>query len=53
MYTLASYPLTSLLPETACETINQGLDRGMIVGTPDNREPGWMAELLEQVYEFA
>jgi hypothetical protein len=50
---LASCHACTLLPETACETVNQGLDRGMIVGTPDNREPGWLAELLEQLYEFA
>lgn len=35
-----------LLPETSCETINQGLDRAMLVGTPDNRSPGIMSELL-------
>lgn len=50
---LAACHACTLLPETSCETVNQGLDRGMIVGTPDNRRPGWMAELLEQVYEFA
>jgi hypothetical protein len=50
---LAACHACALLPETSCETVNQGLDRGMVVGTPDNREPGWMAELLEQVYEFA
>jgi len=50
---LASCHACALLPETACETINQGLDRGMIVGTPGNRDAGWMAELLDQVYEFA
>jgi hypothetical protein len=38
------------LPETSCETINQGLDRAMIVGTADNRQPGSMAELLEDAY---
>lgn len=27
----------TLLPETSCETVNQGLDRGMVVGTPANR----------------
>jgi Domain of unknown function (DUF1998) len=50
---LAACHACTLLPETSCETVNQGLDRGMVVGTPENRKPGWMAELLEQVYEFA
>ncbi|NEX62478.1 DUF1998 domain-containing protein [Noviherbaspirillum galbum] len=35
-----------LLPETSCETINQGLDRAMLVGTPDNRAPGLLSEFL-------
>ena len=39
---LAACHACTLLPETSCETVNQGLDRGMIVGTPDNRETGWM-----------
>jgi len=47
---LAACHACILLPETSCETVNQGLDRAMIVGTPDSREPGWMAALLEQVY---
>lgn len=47
---LAACHACILLPETSCETINQGLDRAMIVGTPDNRGPGWMAALLDQVY---
>lgn len=50
---LAACHACTLLPETSCETVNQGLDRGMVVGTPENRKPGWMSELLEQVYEFA
>ena len=50
---LAACHACTLLPETSCETVNQGLDRGMVVGTPENRKPGWMAELLKQVYEFA
>jgi hypothetical protein len=49
---LAACHACILLPETSCETINQGLDRAMIVGTPDAREPGWMAELLDEVYAF-
>jgi transcriptional regulator with XRE-family HTH domain len=50
---LAACHACTLLPETACETVNQGLDRGMLVGTPDDRSPGWMSTLLEQVYELA
>lgn len=48
---LAACHACVLLPETSCETVNQGLDRAMIVGTVANREPGWMAELLEDVYQ--
>lgn len=47
---LAACHACILLPETSCETINQGLDRAMIVGTPDDRKPGWMSELLEHAY---
>ena len=47
---LAACHACVLLPETSCETVNQGLDRAMIVGTADNQQPGWMAELLAQVY---
>ncbi len=47
---LAACHACVLLPETSCETVNQGLDRAMIVGTAATREPGWMAELLEDVY---
>jgi hypothetical protein len=47
---LAACHACVLLPETSCETINQGLDRAMIVGTPEAREPGFFAALLEQAY---
>jgi len=47
---LAACHACILLAETSCETINQGLDRALIVGTSDNRQPGWMSEILEQVY---
>lgn len=50
---LAACHACTLLPETSCETINQGLDRAMIVGTPDNRQPGFMADLLDEVYSLA
>lgn len=36
-----------LLPETSCETINHGLDRGMVVGEPGARHHGWMSTLLD------
>lgn len=35
-----------LLPETSCETINNGLDRAMVVGTPDERTLGAMWSLV-------
>lgn len=43
---LAACHSCTLLPETACETINHGLDRAMVVGTPDDRGPGFMSGLL-------
>jgi hypothetical protein len=46
---LAACHACVLLPETSCETVNQGLDRAMVVGTPDAREHGFMAKLLENV----
>jgi hypothetical protein len=47
---LAACHACTLLPETSCETINQGLDRAMVVGTPDNRRRGFIAELLDEIY---
>ena len=47
---LAACHACVLLPETCCETVNQGLDRAMIVGTAENPQPGWMAELLHNAY---
>lgn len=43
---LAACHACVLLPETSCETINQGLDRAMVIGTPDDRHRGFMSELL-------
>jgi len=43
---LAACHACALLPETSCETINHGLDRAMLVGTPDKREPGAFAEFV-------
>lgn len=48
MANLAACHACVLLPETSCETINQGLDRAMVVGTPDDRAPGFFSSLLEQ-----
>lgn len=47
---LAACHACVLLPETSCETINQGLDRAMVVGTPDAREHGFMSSLLDEAY---
>jgi len=47
---LAACHACVLLPETSCETINQGLDRSMVVGTPNARENGFMSELLKGNY---
>lgn len=44
---LAACHACLLLPETSCETINQGLDRAMVVGLPDDRGLGFFSELLD------
>lgn len=44
---LAACHACVLLPETSCETINQGLDRAMLVGTPEAREHGFLWRLFE------
>jgi MrfA Zn-binding domain len=44
---LAACHACILLPETSCETINQGLDRAMVVGTPEHREFGFFSTLLD------
>ncbi len=41
-----------LLPETSCETINHGLDRAMLVGTPAERAGGAFVNFVEQLVEF-
>jgi hypothetical protein len=43
---LAACHACILLPETSCETINHGLDRAMLVGTPEAREQGFLNELV-------
>jgi hypothetical protein len=50
---LAACHSCTLLPETSCETINQGLDRAMVVGTPENRAPGFLAELIDKASSFS
>lgn len=37
----------SLLPETSCETINDGLDRALVVGLPEDRSPAFFKDLLD------
>jgi len=50
---LAACHACILLPETSCETINHGLDRAMLVGTPESREQGFFDDLLEgQTYSL-
>lgn len=46
---LAACHACTMLPETSCETINEGLDRAMVVGLPESRERGLMADLLATV----
>ena len=48
---LAACHACVLLPETSCETINQGLDRAMVVGTPDARDHGFMSPLLADAFD--
>lgn len=36
-----------LLPETACETINSGLDRAMVIGTPQAPHHGFLSDLVK------
>jgi len=47
MANLAACHACILLPETSCETINQGLDRAMLVGTPDHRAPGFFSSVIQ------
>jgi hypothetical protein len=50
---LAACHACVLLPETSCETINQGLDRAMVVGTPEAPGRGIMSPLLANTYSLA
>lgn len=49
---LAACHACVLLPETSCETINQGLDRAMIVGVPSDRQCGFFSELLDEPFQL-
>ena len=39
----------ALLPETSCENGNRLLDRGVVVGTLDNKEIGYFADLIKEI----
>lgn len=45
-FSLASCHSCTLLPETSCESHNRFLDRGLVIGTPDNPELGFFNDLL-------
>lgn len=49
---LAACHACVLLPETSCETINQGLDRAMVIGTPYRRETGFLSDLLTETMRW-
>lgn len=46
---LAACHNCSLLPETCCENGNRLLDRGLIVGTLDNKKIGFFQKLIENI----
>jgi hypothetical protein len=37
-----------LLPETSCETINRGLDRSLLIGTPEVQDGGYFSDLASR-----
>lgn len=43
---LAACHACSLLPETSCEEMNTFLDRGLLVGTPDHPDLGYLSGLV-------
>jgi hypothetical protein len=45
-FSIASCHSCALLPETSCECHNRFLDRGLLVGTPENMELGFFSTLL-------
>ena len=48
---MAACHACTLLPETACETINNGLDRASVVGTPEMQSVGFLSGLLDYGYD--
>lgn len=46
---LAACHNCALLPETACEEFNRFLDRGVVVGSPGNREIGFFTPLMRSL----
>jgi hypothetical protein len=42
-----------LLPETSCETINEALDRALVVGTPTDPDAGFLSELVLAAMSYA
>ena len=47
-YSIASCHSCALLPETSCELHNRFLDRGLLVGTPENPQLGYFIDLLKE-----
>ncbi len=43
---MAACHACTLLPETACETNNNGLDRAAVVGVPQKLDVGFLSDLL-------
>lgn len=43
---MAACHACALLPETACETINSGLDRAAVTGIPENQESGYLSNFI-------
>jgi hypothetical protein len=43
---LAACHACALLPETSCEEGNLLLDRGLVIGTPDDKELGYFSDLI-------
>jgi hypothetical protein len=49
---LAACHSCALLPETCCETVNHGLDRAMLVGTPTERQRGAFSSVVEAMFSI-
>lgn len=46
---LAACHACALLPETSCEERNTFLDRGLLIGTPDHPDVGYLNELVREI----